>query len=245
MPDGHGNQIMRAAASAATALETWQRLMRTSGPNAALELTLSALRIAGQTGSILGPFKVPPWRRSGHLDARTRMAFFLLGISMLSTPAYFVRAVLHALDSRRHNDTRGHDLANQGLRQRLIGTEQHGRLFRVLAVLLALLSAIATYPHRTARKDIAIFQMLQPFPALLGRLFPTLPVFGLARNRRVSKPWLVAFAILALPASIGGAVAALHMAVVTQEQYEEHRKRWERWRGGITWGHPGENADEA
>lgn len=243
MADQRGFQILRAVTGVISTLLTWQRLMRSSGPNAAAELIVTTLAVAGTIGGILRPYS-GPHLGPNRLDVRTRVGFFLLGLGMLRVPAYFVQALL--LPSRPGDcSSPGElELAKRPLREQLMTMERHGKLFRVLAVLVALLSGVAAYSNKATRRELALFQMMAPFPALLGQLYPTLPVFGIARTRRSSRPWLITFAILSVPGSVVMAVTPLRTAFMSLEQYDDQMRRQEQWRETITWRRPDESADE-
>jgi hypothetical protein len=217
------HQVFRILHGLTAAFGTWQGIMRRSGPDASIQLVTSALSSATHLGSTFVPSPMFIGQGPERLDLRTRFGFLLSGVGSLLFAPTTARLPLQRRALERQNRVWGRNLARRPLWTRLTGAEPHGGPFTVTAAMIALVSAIATYRRRVS--DTAPppgpFAFLDPW--ILGEVFPTLPIVGLARQPRTSPRWLPIVAVPAILISVFRAIASLRAAFMSQEAYQKCR----------------------
>jgi hypothetical protein len=160
-----------------------------------------------------------------HLDLRTGLGFLFSGLGTLGCGGHLVRPLIVPGTLQRANSKWRRDLARKGLWTRFTATESHSAPFTVGATVLSLLYGYASYRNklREGRAELLPFMMVY----VSGQIFPDLPFFGLARAPRGDR-WLRVLAILALATGAVLASSQLRSALMSEEQYQEKRRQWEK-----------------
>ena len=215
-------QVLRILESMAAALTTWQLLMRSSGPDAPIQLTVSTASTVTHFGSTLVPAPTSRRQWPERLDPRTRLGLLLQGLSPLTFGGLLLHNVLRPQILERRN-RRQRILARQPLWNRLTATERHGKAFAFLSAGVALLSGIAAYRTRLNGGFPSLFPATTL--SLLGQVFPDLPIYGMARVPRTTPRWYLAVSVFALLPSLL-AFGQLRAAFMSDEKYQERQRAW-------------------
>jgi hypothetical protein len=215
-------QTLRVLESAATALQTWQWIMRTTGPMSMFRMATHAISVvSGMLWPATGPMMFPgpsPER----LDLRTRLGFLLNGLGTLGCLSYGLPLLVRPGAGYNRRWRRG--LARKGLWTRLTATDRHGRAYTLAAAVLAMLSGIAAYRSHANESGPGLF----PGATLevLGQVGPHLPFFGISCGSAKAPTWIRLLAVPGAPIAVYFAITSLRTALMPEEDYEEARRRW-------------------
>ncbi|HEX6507106.1 MAG TPA: hypothetical protein VF221_05685 [Chloroflexota bacterium] len=220
---GRLRHTLTIVSGAAAALGTWQRIMRSSGPDAPIRLTFSAISAASQfrrtTRSIPMSLAEGPER----LDFRTRLEFFVNATILLGPIGLVWWSLVQRSQQRRyHNQERA--LARQELWKRLTAIKPHGKRFTLSATAIGLLNGIGTYRNATTSG----ISVLVPNLYILGQVFPKLPMIGLAGTPHISLRRQFALQLPALVFTTPLGLSFLRAAFMSQCEHDKLRRMWER-----------------
>ncbi|HEX6509756.1 MAG TPA: hypothetical protein VF221_19180 [Chloroflexota bacterium] len=221
--------ILRIVNGTSGVLQTWQGLLRSSGPGARIRLTFSGISTLSEFASTVGSLPTSLVEGPDHLDSRTRLDFLLKGIALLRNTGYFGLDLFPGCNQERRNLAWRRSLLKQGLWKRLTATGPHSRSFTFAAAAVALMRGIAYYRNENNRRvSVLLGLVLFLNPDVLGHMFPTLPIVGMARTPRISPRWQSALKVLEVLIAACGAFDSLQSTFVTQEEYEDFRQTWRR-----------------